>query len=160
MTIAGCTGHQRLGSAADVDWVRHEIKRTVAEHNVHMGLTSLAVGADQLFATVLVERNIAFTAVIPCRRYEEAFDQAAIKNYRKLLQMATATDVLDFDHPTELAYYEAGKTIVERAGFMIAVWNSKPAKGLGGTADIVAYAKEERKSIVHINTDSRKGKLL
>jgi hypothetical protein len=125
-----------------------------------MGMTSLAMGADQLFATVLIERNIAFTAVIPCRQYEETFDQIGVRNYRDLLQLATNTEVLSYDRPSEEAYYEAGKAIVERAGFMIAVWNAKPAKGLGGTADIVAYAKEQRRTIVHINPDSRKVELL
>ena len=40
---------------------------------VTQGLTSLAVGADQLFAKQLFERKIPYLAVIPCERYERTF---------------------------------------------------------------------------------------
>ena len=155
MTVAGFTGHQRIGSAADARWVRKQIESAVLENNVRLGITSLAIGADQLFASVLAEQRIAFTAIIPCRTYEETFDRPGLRKYRQLLQMAAEKSVLDFNRPSETAYYEAGKVIVDRANFVIAVWNGKPAKGLGGTADIVAYARRKRREIVHINPLSR-----
>jgi hypothetical protein len=35
---------------------------------------------------------------------------------------------------------EGGKVVVDRAEVLIAVWDGLPARGLGGTADVVAYA--------------------
>jgi len=36
----------------------------------------------------------------------------------------------------EDAYMAAGRRVVDLSDVMIAVWNAKPAKGKGGTADI------------------------
>jgi hypothetical protein len=34
------------------------------------------------------------------------------------------------------------------------LWDGKKANGVGGTGDIVAYAKKKRKAILHINTET------
>jgi hypothetical protein len=36
---------------------------------------------------------------------------------------------------------------------LIALWDGKKANGVGGTGDVVAYAKEQRKPILHINPE-------
>ena len=141
MTIAGLTGHQDLGAPATVAWVRRQIEATVRNHKVELGVTALAIGADQLFASVLAEHKISYLAIVPCNRYEETFDRAGLAKYRHFLRLATQTCVLHFEEPSEKAYYEAGKNIVRRSTLLIAVWDGKPAKGLGGTGDIVQYAK-------------------
>jgi len=46
---------------------------------------------------------------------------------------------------------EAGEKIVEEADIVVAVWDGKPAAGLGGTADIVEYARELEKPLIWIN---------
>lgn len=35
--------------------------------------------------------------------------------------------------------------------FIIAVWNGKEARGLGGTGDIVKYANQTLKEVIHID---------
>jgi hypothetical protein len=32
--------------------------------------------------------------------------------------------------------------VVEASELLVAVWDGEPARGLGGTADVVAYARE------------------
>lgn len=51
----------------------------------------------------------------------------------------------------EESYFEAGKTVVNTIDFLIAVWDGKPSRGLGGTADVVEYAQECYKRVVHLN---------
>ena len=34
---------------------------------------------------------------------------------------------------------------------LIAIWNGDDSKGLGGTGDIVQYAKFKNKKIIHLN---------
>jgi hypothetical protein len=41
----------------------------------------------------------------------------------------------------EEAYYAAGRYIVDHADRLIAVWDGDPPRGLGGTADVVDYAR-------------------
>ncbi|MEO5877101.1 MAG: hypothetical protein ABIQ26_19070, partial [Streptosporangiaceae bacterium] len=44
--------------------------------------------------------------------------------------------------PTDEAYLVAGHRVVKRSDLLLAVWDGRPAGGLGGTADIVAYARD------------------
>ncbi len=36
----------------------------------------------------------------------------------------------------------ASKLMIDEAGELYAVWDGKPARGCGGTADVAAYARE------------------
>jgi hypothetical protein len=158
--VAGFTGHQDIGTAATAAWVRRQIEAVVRNHRVELGITSLAIGADQLFAAVLAEQKIAYVVIVPCKRYEETFDRAGLAKYRHFLRLATEKRTLHFEEPSERAYFEAGRQIVDQANLIIAVWDGKPAKGLGGTGDIVRYAQGESRMIVHVNPELRKVQLL
>ena len=37
---------------------------------------------------------------------------------------------------------DAGKVVVDRSSVVLAVWDGQPSRGLGGTADVVAYARQ------------------
>lgn len=82
-------------------------------------------------------------------------EQVHLENYRRLLKNAAAVETLDFIQPEEKAFFEAGKRVVALADLVIAVWNGQPAKGLGGTADAVKYALDQKKPVVHINPITR-----
>ncbi len=149
---AGITGHQKLGNPETVAWVMASLKNAIAQNNVQHGFTSLAIGADQLFAQILRDKNIPFTAVLPCREIEKTFKTPVdLENYRRLLKNAAEAETLDFIEPAEIAFFEAGKRMVDLSDIVIAVWNGQPAKGLGGTADAVKYALDQKKLIVYIN---------
>ena len=45
------------------------------------------------------------------------------------------------DSRTE-AYEQAGRYIVEHSDVLLAVWDGLPARGRGGTAEIVAWARD------------------
>jgi hypothetical protein len=121
------------------------------DKGVTHGITSLAAGSDQLFAESLSAWQIPYEVIIPCERYTETFDAAALGKYESLLRKAAASTILPFTRPSEEAFYAAGKSVVDRSDFMIAVWNGHPARGLGGTADIVNYSRRQAKSVVHLN---------
>jgi hypothetical protein len=89
--------------------------------------------------------------VIPCEGYEDTFDDLAdLTEYRRLLAASIDTVQLPFHEPSEEAYWAAGKRIVDMADTLIAVWDGQPAGGLGGTADVVDYAKKEKKEVLRI----------
>lgn len=60
-------------------------------------------------------------------------------------------EVLPRKASDEESYLAAGQKVVDLSNMMIAVWNGKPAAGLGGTADIVDYALQKKKQLYHIN---------
>ena len=105
------------------------MRKVLDELPVTQGLTSLAVGADQLFAKQLFERKIPYLAVIPCERYERTFkSQQAIRDFQELLNNASEVETLSFGEPTETAFLAAGKFIVEKCDTLIAVWTGYPPK--------------------------------
>jgi len=149
---AGITGHQNLGDPETVAWVAGALARVIETHGVQHGFTSLAIGADQMFAEILNEKTIPYTAVIPCREYEKTFQtKEHLENYRRLLQGATKAVSLNFIKPEENAFIAAGECVVDLSDFVIAVWDGLPAKGRGGTEEIVRYARSKEKLVAHIN---------
>jgi len=149
---AGITGHQNLGNPETVAWVVENFKNAVVKYQIQHGFTSLAIGADQLFAQILQEHGLPYTAVLPCREIEKTFQTPAhLENYRRLRQHAAAVETLNFIEPTETAFMAAGQRVIDLADFVIAVWNGQPAKGLGGTGDAVNYALSQKKCVLYIN---------
>ena len=49
---------------------------------------------------------------------------------------------LDFTESTSEAHMAASRFMLGQAGELWAVWDGKPARGYGGTADVVACARE------------------
>jgi hypothetical protein len=146
--IAGITGHREL---KNIDWIKTTIKEIINEMKITYGYTCLATGADELFAEVLIQNNIRYTAVIPCINYEMTFDESTLEDF--LLSKNKASKLIELynNQPSEKAFNEAGKTVVDNAEILIAVWDGEESKGLGGTGDIVEYAKSKNKKIIHLN---------
>ena len=153
---AGITGHQELGDQSTISWVREGIAGVVDASSVAHGFTCLAAGADQLFARVLLERKIPYTVVVPSSGYEGTFpDPPARTEYRHLLERAEARVELAFPEPGEEAYWAAGREVVRLAELLIAVWNGRPAAGLGGTGDVVRHARQVGRRVWHLNPLTR-----
>jgi len=56
-------------------------------------------------------------------------------------------DTLAFREPSEEAFFAAGKAVVDACDWLIAVWDGEPARGLGGSADVVAYARNQGRRV-------------
>jgi hypothetical protein len=155
MTRVGITGHQRLEDPLGWSWVSHAIAEELAGLDPPLvAVTSLAVGADQLLAELVVERGGAIHAVLPFTDIERSFSADDVRAYRELLRLATV-EVLDVPGTDEDAYLAAGHRVVELSDVVFAVWDDTPAKGKGGTADVVDYALRRGVPLVHINPVSR-----
>ena len=153
----GITGHQNIGSDKDIDWVQSVLSETINRLNVKLGFTSLAYGADQLFAEHLNRQNIPYKAIIPCKKYESTFHESGrLEQYFALKRSAEEVIMLEHEEPTGIAFYSAGKKVIDSSDLMIAVWFGRKAKNLGGTGDAVTYAMSQGKRIIHINPETRK----
>lgn len=147
----GITGHQNLGDSKQVYKIKELIKKIISEEKASYGFTSLAKGADQLFAEVLIELKIPYCAVIPSNDYEATFDKDSLKKYENFVEKSIEKKKLYFDKPEEKAFYDAGKYVVDNSDILIAVWDGQLAKGLGGTGDIVDYCLHKNKTVIHIH---------
>ena len=144
--LLGITGHQTLSDTTR-NLVGKGIRKALPRGRL-IGVSSLAAGADQIFAEVVTSLGGSLIAVLPCRNYEDSFPtKADLAKCRDLLSVAVRVITMPFDDPSEEAYWQAGREIVRQADRMLAVWDGRPAAGLGGTADVVRYAHSEGKPV-------------
>lgn len=150
MKSIGATGHQNLPDEA-TEYVAARIGEllTGGSHGL-VGVCSLAVGADQLFARTVLEAGGQLHVVIPCNQYRTTFSEQEVQVYDELLAAASTSETLPFGAPSEEAFLAAGRRVVDKSELLIAVWDGKPAKGRGGTGDVVSYADNEGVEIVVI----------
>jgi hypothetical protein len=153
--IVGLTGHQIIGNEKTEQWVQKQMYALLVSERVTEGWMSLAVGADQMFASLLLREGLPYRVVIPCKRYVDTFTVDDRDKYNYLLSNASSVIHLDYLEPSEAAFYAAGKEVVRKSETMIAVWDGLGAKGLGGTADIVHFAQSLSKRVLHINVSAR-----
>jgi len=155
--IVAITGHQRWPAAADAHIRAGITAQLAAATRPLVGATSLAAGADQLFARMVLEAGGTIHVVVPCARYEEAFaDHAALVEYKRLLAQAAATEQLAYAQPSEQAYAQAGFRVVELCDLLVAVWDGAPARGQGGTGEVAAYARQQGRQVAIIWPDGVK----
>ena len=154
--IIGITGHQELDDPSAWDWIQKEFGDFLSQYQDSLiGVSSLAIGADQYFAEAVLELGGTLNAVIPFTDYEYEFEEQDRVRYLQFLQRATNIEILNINKTDEEAFLQAVKTIVDKVDLLVAVWDGKPAAGLGGTADIVKYAKQKAKFILHLNPINR-----
>lgn len=139
--IAGITGHQGLDERTST-LVRAALEDALRSTAATSGVSSLAEGADQLFGRAVIRTGGTLDVIVPCNDYAKLFEGRTLGEYRELVGLAAATSTLPFPAPTEEAFLAAGLLIVERCEILMAVWDGQPSRGLGGTADIVAYARQ------------------
>jgi hypothetical protein len=80
--------------------------------------------------------------IIPAVDYESTFvDAVDLRNYEEFVAQAARVETCPFTDPSESAFLYAGRRVVDRCDTLIAIWDGAPARGRGGTADIVSYAR-------------------
>ncbi|MFF4031740.1 hypothetical protein ACFYZ2_18675 [Streptomyces sviceus] len=147
MTRIGITGHQGLPSAAATH-AKEKIREILAGAVAPLiGYSSLAEGADQLFARELLAAGGSLHVVVPANDYETTFSQANRSTYFGLLEQAAEVTRLPYAEPSEEAYDRAGQWVARHCEVLIAVWDGQPSRGLGGTADAVAHAMELNRTV-------------
>lgn len=148
MTRVGITGHQILPKQA-LAHIRRGIADVIAQAAPPVvAVSSLAAGADQEFAECAMEAGATLHAIVPCRGYEKTFsDDYTRARFERLLERASTVERLDYAKPSEEAFLAAGMRTVSIIDLLVAVWDGEAARGKGGTADIVEYARATGKAV-------------
>jgi len=145
----GITGHQALSDEVrEFTSLRLPLLIPADQRQIVEGVSSLAVGSDQLFANYVLEGGGRLIVVVPSARYETTFNSPEeLRAYLYLLSRATEVEQLTFPEPSEAAFMAAGRRVVDNSDWLLAIWDGEKSRGLGGTADIVAYAEERGKPV-------------
>lgn len=141
--------------------------RYIAEPPILTLASALADGADTIAADAALKLGYQLDAPLPFARddYENDFASETRDHFKQLLGQARA--VLELpgrrasvvessgDSKIELnrAYESAGLTVVSQADIVLAVWDGAPARGRGGTAELVAEAARAGIPIVLIDAN-------
>ena len=136
------TGHRGLPAATE-QLVEQAIREQLAAYAGHgiIGVSNLADGADQLFAQAVLDTGRQLHVIIPAARYRDDLPESAHASYDKLLSKASSVHRLNRIESTAEAHMEASNVMLDTADRLFAVWDGKPARAYGGTADVVAEAQ-------------------
>jgi hypothetical protein len=153
----GVTGHRTYDHP---QLIAHRIADAVGDLASRAGVplelwTSLAEGADRAAAHAVLEAGGTIVAVLPlcADDYRGDFADAASRDeFESLLARSTAVTVTGGDGSGDraAAYERAGRMVVESVEALIAVWDGRPSRGRGGTAEIVAAGRERGLDVIVI----------
>jgi hypothetical protein len=104
--------------------------------------TSYVRDFDDQLRSARADLGGTLEAVIPAAEYREKLPEDSHPGYDALFARATAVHRLPFTESTPESHMAASKLMVDQADELYAVWDGKPARSYGGTADVVAYARE------------------
>ncbi|MBR8744124.1 hypothetical protein [Nocardiopsis sp. MG754419] len=141
MIRIGITGHRNLTPEVS-DHVAERVRTHLEPYGHAMvGLSCLADGADSVFAEAVLEAGASLEAVIPAAGYRSALPAAHHPLYDRLLSQAVQVHELPHAVSDPGSHMAAGRLLVEQSNRIVAVWDGRPARGPGGTGDVVAYAR-------------------
>jgi hypothetical protein len=119
------------------------VRAALAVHGANLtGISCLADGADQIFARAVADAGGRIEAIIPAREYRSCLPTECRPEYDRLVAIAAAVRQLPFAESNPQSEMAASQLMIDEADELYAVWDGLPARGYGGTADVVAYARE------------------
>ena len=155
--VIGFTGHRRVENQEKIAEVLREVIASI-RHDVGcemIGRSSVASGADTLFVEACLASNLKWIALLPFpeAEFKKDFNEADWKRAKALLDQAERIETLSDTAERPGGYLHCGLATVDGADVMVAVWDGKAPRGLGGTAQIVEHARLVQKPLVLISPE-------
>lgn len=142
--IIGFTGHRHLQNPEAVAAaLRSELAALQKAGRELIAVSSVAIGADMAFAGEVIRAGIKWIVILPMPRelFRDDFTPQEWAGAERLIAQAAEVRVLQANERPQV-YVDGGKATVDASDCLFAVWDGKPARGPGGTAEIVAYAQK------------------
>jgi hypothetical protein len=158
--VVGFSGHRQIadppGLAVAIADALVSLRKQA--HGEWLGLSSVAEGGDQLFVEQVRSLGLAWHAILPLPNAEFAKDFTPIEwaAVERTLEHAEHVRVITENGSREDAYLDCGMATVDGADVLLAVWDGEPARGKGGTGDVVSYARTLGKPLVLIDANTFK----
>ncbi|MFD5555021.1 hypothetical protein ACFWIA_14445 [Streptomyces sp. NPDC127068] len=140
----GITGHRGLSQEVEVQ-VRGLLAEAVASYNATelVVVSCIADGPDTWFTLAVLQHGGQLEVVLPAEAYRADLPDWHHGTYDDLLRRATAVHRTGLDASGSRAHMAGSEILVDQVDQLIAVWDGQPARGYGGSADVVAYAREK-----------------
>lgn len=164
--VVAVTGHCDIGDTATIAYIAQTFDLLLAQLQARhpqgvVALSGLAAGADSLFAQAAIARGIPLEVCIAAPDVVENFAPGPTRElYLELRRNSRRVVELPYPRRTNGAYMALGYWLVDSCDLLIAAWNGLPARGLGGTADVVSYAQAQGCRVIHAHTVERTTRVL
>jgi len=165
--VVGVTGHRNVGDdpglRARVRFallLLSESKRDADGRPAALTVVSaIAEGADRLVAREALRFDGgALEVVLPFAEadYLEDFETDASKaEFGELLARSSAAPrVVGSSDNRDEGYEKAGRAITDACDVLLAIWDGEGSRGRGGTAEIVAYARDQGRRLLWIESQA------
>ena len=138
----GITGHRGLPEETE-RLIRAALEKQVQQHSPDglVGISCIADGPDAWFAETVLDHGGQIEVVIPASSYREGLPAWHHPVYDQLMWQAREMHSTGLSESGSRAHMAGSEILVGLADQLIAVWDGEPARGYGGTADVVTYAK-------------------
>ncbi len=156
--VVGFTGHRQLGDQVRIERALVEILTDLRrEPKVEwLALSSIAAGSDMLFARTALRLGLGWEAVLPMApaEFQRDFSDDEWRLVEGLLADAEQVRVIGERPHRDDAYLDCGMETVNHCDLLLAVWDGEPARGRGGTAEIIAYAREMSRPLIIVDAQT------
>ncbi|MCK5054810.1 MAG: hypothetical protein KAR65_11045 [Anaerolineales bacterium] len=155
--IIGVTGHRTLDDPlpliSGVDRALEAIKSSFAAECLAI-LSPLAEGADRIVvdrALTIVGTKLIVNLPMPIEIYQEDFHSPSSREeFLDLLQRAEEVIEMPRAAQRDDSYRNAGEYLVSHCDVLIAIWDGLPARGPGGTAEVITLARDRNMPLAWI----------
>jgi hypothetical protein len=156
--VVGFSGHRQLTNVPGVTAALREALESLRQNGPGewIALSSAAAGADLLFIHSARNLNMGWEASLPLPMidFERDFAPQEWREVKALIDQAEHLEITMESGSREDAYLAGGLDIVNRCDVLFVVWDGQPARGKGGTADVVAYARARRRPLLILNPET------
>jgi hypothetical protein len=153
--VVGFSGHRKLVDAAGVERALRAVLTGLREEPgvEWLALSSIAIGSDMLFARAALGVGMGWEAVLPLPpvEFKRDFSEPEWHEVEKLLAYAEHVGVVSDRPHRDDSYLDCGVETVNHCDLLVAVWDGEPARGRGGTAEIIAYARDMGRPVIIID---------
>lgn len=138
----GITGHRGLSDDTRV-LVCVALREVVARYRPEdlVGVSCIADGPDAWFARMVLDHGGRIEVVVPAEEYRDGLPVEHHETYDGLLREAVQVHSTGLTASDSRAHMAGSEVLVGLVDEVLAVWDGLPARGYGGTADVVAYAE-------------------
>jgi hypothetical protein len=156
-TVAiGFTGHRTLSDEAKCRKAILEYleQRKASTSALVYGISSVAAGGDLVFAESCLQLALPLCVLLPLpvEEFRKDFDAISWSRAERILRQAASIEVTGGNQSREECYYECGIETVQRCRLLLALWDGGPAQGLGGTENVVSFARGIGKMVVWLHS--------
>jgi len=154
----GFTGHRKVPYEAKSRQVIRDFlaRQKESHHGIVYGISSAASGGDQLFAESCLELNIPLRILLPrpAEQFRADFDDTSWLRTVHIMEKAISVEVTGRHESRTEQYYDCGIQTVSESQLLVALWDGLPARGAGGTQEMVSYARKTGHPVAWIHSET------